>query len=102
MLTHGVDHADETPVQMLTPGEKDTHRAYVWAYATSQFADLAAVVYDFSPSRAHARRKFFDLHVTNKRRVAEKTRIESRLYMKLNAKSESWSRMSGNEHGRKS
>ncbi len=31
--------------------------ATVWAYATSQFSDLAAVVYDFSPSRAgeHAR-----------------------------------------------
>ncbi|RML48811.1 hypothetical protein ALQ93_200032 [Pseudomonas syringae pv. pisi] len=29
----------------------------MWAYATSQFSDLAAVVYDFSPSRAgeHAR-----------------------------------------------
>jgi hypothetical protein len=42
---------------MLTPGAKKTHRAYVWAYATSQFSDLAAVVYDFSPSSAgeHAR-----------------------------------------------
>ncbi|CAM3308826.1 hypothetical protein PSFL111601_18170 [Pseudomonas floridensis] len=31
--------------------------SYVWAYATSQFSDVAAVVYDFSPSRAgeHAR-----------------------------------------------
>ncbi|RMR37941.1 hypothetical protein ALP36_01995 [Pseudomonas syringae pv. coriandricola] len=95
---------------MLTPGAKKTHRAYVWAYATSQFSDLAAVVYDFSPSRAgeharnflgnwngklvcddfagykagfelgvteigcmaHARRKFFDLHATNKSQIAEK------------------------------
>jgi transposase len=110
VLEHGVVHADETPVQMLMPGAKKTHRAYVWAYATSQFADLAAVVYDFSPSRAgeharnflhdwsgklvcddfsgykasfdlgvteigcmaHARRKFFDLHATNKRQIAEK------------------------------
>ncbi|RMO88339.1 putative transposase [Pseudomonas syringae pv. philadelphi] len=57
VLTHGVVHADETPVQMLTPSAKKTHRAYVWAYATSQFSELAAVVYDFSPSRAgeHAR-----------------------------------------------
>ncbi|RMV81865.1 IS66 family transposase, partial [Pseudomonas coronafaciens] len=57
VLTHDVVHADETPVQMLTPGAKKTHRAYVWAYATSQFSNLAAVVYDFSPSRAgeHAR-----------------------------------------------
>ncbi len=45
------------PVQMLAPGSKKTHRSYVWAYATSQFSDLSAVVYDFSPSRAgqHAR-----------------------------------------------
>jgi hypothetical protein len=110
VLTHGVVHADETPVHMLTPGAKRTHRAYVWAYATSQFSELAAVVYGFSPSRAgeharaylgnwngklvcddsagykagfelgiteigciaHARRKFFDLHTTNKRLIAEK------------------------------
>jgi transposase len=102
--------ADKTPVQMLMPGAKKTHRAYVWAYATSQFSELAAVVYDFSPSRAgeharnflghwngklvcddfagykasfelgvteigcmaHARRKFFDLHATNKSQIAEK------------------------------
>lgn len=110
VLEHGVIHADETPVQMLKPGAKKTHRAYVWAYATSQFSDLSAVVYDFSPSRAgeharnflhgwsgklvcddfggykasfelgvteigcmaHARRKFFDLHATNKSQIAEK------------------------------
>jgi hypothetical protein len=57
VLAHGVVHADETPVQMLTPGAKKTHRTYVWVYNTSQFCDLAALVYDFSPSRAgeHAR-----------------------------------------------
>ena len=104
-----VVHADETPVQMLAPGTKKTHRSYVWAYATSQFSDVAAVVYDFSPSRAgeharnflqgwkgklvcddfggykasfelgvteigcmaHARRKFFELHATNKSQIAE-------------------------------
>lgn len=102
-------HADETPVQMLAPGEKKTHRAYVWAYSTTPFSALKAVVYDFSPSRAgeharnflgpwngklvcddfagykagfgkgmteigcmaHARRKFFDLHATNKSTLAE-------------------------------
>lgn len=52
VLTHGVVHADETPVQMLMHGAKKTHHAYVWAYATSQLSKLAAVVYDFSPSRA--------------------------------------------------
>ena len=111
VLGHDVIHVDETPVQMLTPGAKKTHRAYVWAYAISQFSDLAAVVYDFSPSRAgeharnflqdwkgklvcddfsgykagfelgvtengsmpHARRKFFELHATNKSQLAERT-----------------------------
>ncbi len=109
VLTHGVVHADETPVQVLMPGAKKTHRGYVWAYATTASADISAVVYDFSPSRsgeharnflqdwkgklvcddfggykasfalgvteigcmAHARRKFFDLHATNKSTLAE-------------------------------
>ena len=109
VLAQHVIHADETPVSMLAPGEKKTHCAYVWAYATSQFSDVAAVVYDFSPSRAgeharnflqdwkgklvcddfggykasfelgvteigcmaHARRKFFELHATNKSQLAE-------------------------------
>jgi transposase len=57
VLAQGVIHADETAVQMLAPGEKKTHRAYVWAYSTTPFSALKAVVYDFSPSRAgeHAR-----------------------------------------------
>ncbi len=57
VLGRQVIHADETPVQMLAPGSKKTHRSYVWAYATSQFCETAAVVYDFSSSRAgeHAR-----------------------------------------------
>ena len=109
VLAQGVIHADETPVQMLAPGEKKTHRAYVWAYSTTPYSALKAVVYDFSPSRAgeharnflgrwngklvcddfagykagfekgiteigcmaHARRKFFDLHVANKSQLAE-------------------------------
>lgn len=109
VLGHNVVHADETPVQVLMPGAKKTHRAYVWAYAATASADIRAVVYDFSPGRsgeharvflqgwkgklvcddfggykasfslglteigcmAHARRKFFDLHVTNKSTLAE-------------------------------
>ncbi len=57
VLAQQVVHADETPVQMLAPGEKKTHRAYVWAYCTTPCSALKAVVYDFSPSRAgeHAR-----------------------------------------------
>lgn len=109
VLSQGVIHADETPVQVLAPGEKKTHRAYVWAYSKTPFSALKAVVYDFGPSRAgeharnflgiwngklvcddfagykagfeqgiteigcmaHARRKFFDLHVANKSQLAE-------------------------------
>ncbi|VVN98784.1 IS66 family transposase ISPpu14 [Pseudomonas fluorescens] len=57
VLAQGVIHADETPVQMLAPGEKKTHRAYVWACSTTPYSALKVVVYDFSPSRAgeHAR-----------------------------------------------
>jgi transposase len=109
VLLHRVLHADETPVQMLKPGEGKTHRAYLWAYAPGAFEDTRAVVYDFCESRAgeharrflgewrgslvcddfsgykaliasgvtevgclaHARRKFFDLHVANKSQIAE-------------------------------
>ena len=109
MLSYSVLHADETPVAMLKPGTKKTHRAYLWAYAPGAFEDLKAVVYDFCETRAgeharaflgkwkgslvcddfsgykasftggiteagclaHARRKFFDLHVSNKSQIAE-------------------------------
>ena len=52
ILSHSVVHADETPVQMLKPGNKKTHRSYLWAYAPGAFEDLKAVVYDFCESRA--------------------------------------------------
>lgn len=57
VLGQQIIKADETPVQMLMPGTKKTHSSYIWSYATSQFSDAAAVVHDFSPSRAgeHAR-----------------------------------------------
>ena len=57
VLTHGVLHADETPVSMLKPGQGKTHRAYLWAYAPGAFEELRAVIYDFTESRAgqHAR-----------------------------------------------
>ena len=108
MLHYTVLHADETPVAMLKPGTKKTHRAYLWAYAPGAFEDLKAVVYDFCETRAgencraflgqwkgslvcddfggykagfangiteagcmaHARRKFFDLHASNKSQIA--------------------------------
>ena len=109
MFQSAVLHADETPVAMLKPGNKKTHRAYLWAYAPGAFEDLKGVVYDFCESRAgehtraflgdwrgglicddfsgykasfgaaitevgcmaHARRKFFDLHVANKSEIAQ-------------------------------
>ena len=109
ILSHSVVHADETPVQMLKPGNGKTHRAYLWAYAAGAFEDTRAVVYDFCESRAgenakvflgdwrgslvcddfsgykqlmtqgvtevgclaHARRKFFDLHASNKSQIAQ-------------------------------
>lgn len=52
LLGHAVLHADETPVPMLSPGKKKTHRAYIWAYATTQAAPIQGVVYDFQPSRS--------------------------------------------------
>ena len=57
VLSHSILHADETPVPMLKPGNKKTHRAYLWAYAPGVFEATRAVVYDFCDSRSgeHAR-----------------------------------------------
>ncbi|MEM6484316.1 MAG: IS66 family transposase, partial [Pseudomonadota bacterium] len=52
LLGHAVLHADETPVPMLSPGKKKTHRAYIWAYATTPTAPVQGVVYDFQPTRS--------------------------------------------------
>ena len=52
LLEQPVLHADETPVPMLSPGKKRTHRAYIWAYATTRYAPVQGVVYDFQPSRS--------------------------------------------------
>ena len=109
ILSQAVLHADETPVAMLKPGNKKTHRAYLWAYAPGAFENLKTVVYDFCESRAgaharsflgewkgalvcddyggykagfaggileagcmaHARRKFFELHASNKSQIAQ-------------------------------
>lgn len=58
---HTVLHADETPVSMLSPGNKRTHKAYVWAYATTRYTLIQGVVYDFCPSRAGKEvRRFLD------------------------------------------
>ncbi len=57
LLDEPVLHADETPVPMLAPGKKKTHRAYLWAYATTPYAGLKAVIYHFTEGRGgqHAR-----------------------------------------------
>jgi len=57
LLEQSVIQADETPVPMLSPGKKKTHSAYIWAYASTPYSELQAVVYDFTPGRAgvHAR-----------------------------------------------
>lgn len=56
-LNEPVVHVDETPVQVLQPGSRKNHRAYLWAYAPGAFQALKAVVYDFTEGRsgAHAR-----------------------------------------------
>jgi len=51
VLGADVLHADETPVRMLDPGAGKTKRAYVWAYARSEFDALPGVVYDFCIGR---------------------------------------------------
>lgn len=58
LLAREVLHADETPVAMLSPGKGKTHRAYLWAYGTTEYDALQAVVYDFADGRSgeHARR----------------------------------------------
>jgi transposase len=57
VLREAVLHADETPVPMLAPGKKKTHKAYIWAYASTAYSDLNAVIYAFAPGRGgqHAR-----------------------------------------------
>jgi transposase len=51
MLKSAVLHADETPVAMLKPGNKKTHRAYIWTYCTTSYDALKAVVFDFAEGR---------------------------------------------------
>jgi len=57
LLKRSVLHADETPMPMLKPGLKQTHRSYLWAYGTTAFDTDQMVVYDFAEGRSgqHAR-----------------------------------------------
>jgi transposase len=62
ILAQRVIHADETPVSLLAPGKGKTHRAYVWAYRTSDFVPQRAVWFDFCMGRGgeHPRRVLKD------------------------------------------
>ena len=54
VLQQRVIHADETPVTTMQLGddEKKPKKGYVWAYATTQYNPVQAVIYDFQPSRS--------------------------------------------------
>jgi transposase len=54
ILQQQVIHADETPVTIMQLGddEKKPKKGYVWAYATTQYNPIQAVIYDFQPSRS--------------------------------------------------
>jgi len=52
LLRHSVLHADETPVGMLKPGNKKTHKAYIWTYCTTSFNNTKAVVFNFAETRS--------------------------------------------------
>jgi transposase len=66
LLKEAVLHADETPVQMLKPGNGKTHRAYLWSYCSTGMSAMKAVVFDFAESRAgeHARNFLGNWHGT--------------------------------------
>lgn len=54
VLQQQVIHVDETPVTImqLDDQEKKPKKDYVWAYATTQYNPIQAVVYDFQASRS--------------------------------------------------
>lgn len=54
VLQQRVLHADETPVTIMRMGddEKKPKKGYVWAYATTQYNPVQAVIYDFQDSRS--------------------------------------------------
>lgn len=63
LLRHEVLHADETPVAMLKPGNKKTHKAYIWTYCTTAFNTTKAVVFNFAETRSGENvREFLGLH----------------------------------------
>lgn len=64
ILKQGVLHADETPITMLCAKQalktgSASKKAYLWAYATPQHADIKAVVFDFAEGRSGQHAKAF-------------------------------------------
>ncbi len=64
ILQQGVLHADETPITMLCAKQalktgSVSKKAYLWAYATTQHADIKAVVFDFAEGRSGQHAKAF-------------------------------------------
>jgi len=58
----GVLHADETPVQMLAPGQGRTRTAYLFAYRRGEIGAPPIVVFDFATSRSGSNAKRFLEH----------------------------------------
>ncbi|KAF7273455.1 hypothetical protein GWI33_013837, partial [Rhynchophorus ferrugineus] len=54
VLQQQVIHADETPVTIMRMDDKDKKpkKGYVWAYVTTQYNSVQAVIYDFQDSRS--------------------------------------------------
>jgi transposase len=52
-------HADETPVQLLTPGKGRTQTAYLFAYRRGEIDEPPIIVYDFAENRSGANARRF-------------------------------------------
>jgi transposase len=53
ILKSGNVFYDETPIDMLAPGEGKVHQAYMWVLAGGKSADPAYRIYDFRTNRRH-------------------------------------------------
>jgi transposase len=57
-----VTHADETPVQMLAPGNGKTKTAYLFAYRRGEIGEKPIIVFDFATSRSGSNARRFLEH----------------------------------------
>ncbi len=57
-----VIHADETPVQMLAPGNGKTKTAYLFAYRRGEIGETPIIVFDFATSRSGSNARRFLEH----------------------------------------